>query len=77
MEAYNPHVEVVEYRVLRHVIRQTPLDGLVFITWSGGQREFVAGADRESVLARARAWIDENVSHQDKAKRPSERVPNA
>jgi hypothetical protein len=36
MEAYNPHVEVVEYRGLRLVIRQTPLDWLVFITLSGG-----------------------------------------
>jgi hypothetical protein len=61
MEAYNPQVEVVEYRGLRLVIRQTPLDWLVFIILSGGQREFVAGADRESALARATAWVDGNM----------------
>jgi hypothetical protein len=59
-ESFDPHLEMVEYRGWRFTVRQTPLDWLVFIALPGGQPIIMAGADRESAIAKAAAWVDEN-----------------
>jgi len=58
---YNPHLEVVGYQCLRLVVRQTPLDWLVYIPLPGGPPVIVSCHDRDSALALATAWVDENV----------------
>ena len=65
-DAYEPHLEVVEYRGFRLVVRQTPLDWVVFIPL-GGHRDVVFDHDRESAIALATAWIDENLPSEIKA----------
>ncbi len=58
---FDPHLEKVEYRGWHLVVRQTPLDWLVFIALPGGQPIIVAAADRESAITKATAWVDENM----------------
>ncbi len=59
-ESYDPHLEVVEYRGWKLAVRQTPIDWLVFIALPGGQPIIVGAADRESAIAKATAWVDDN-----------------
>ncbi len=59
-ESYDPSLEVIEYRGWRLVLRQTPLDWLVFLALPGGQPIIVAAVDRDSAIAKATAWVDEN-----------------
>ncbi len=57
----DPQLEVIDYRGFQLTVRQTPLEWLVFIPLPGGQPVIVAGHDRESAIALATAWVDENV----------------
>ncbi len=59
-ESYDPHMEVVEDRGWRLAVRETPLDWLVFIALPGGQPIIVAASDKDSAIAKAKAWVDEN-----------------
>ncbi len=59
-ERYDPHLEIVEYRGWRLAVRETPLDWLVFIALPGGQPIIVAASDKESAIAKATAWVNEN-----------------
>jgi hypothetical protein len=58
---FDPHLEKVDYRGWQLVVRQTPLDWLMFIARPGGQPIIVAAADRDSPIAKGSAWVDENM----------------
>ena len=60
-DSFDPHLEIVEYRGQRIAVRQTPLDWVAFIPLAGGQPVIVTGHDRESAIAMAVAWVDENI----------------
>ncbi len=60
-DSFDPQLELIDYRGFRLSVRKTPLDWLVFIALAGGQPVIVAGHDRDSAVALATAWVDENV----------------
>ncbi len=64
-DAFDPHLEVIRYRGFKFSVRQTPMDWVAIITLTGGQPVVAARHDRESAIAMATAWIDQNASSQE------------
>ncbi len=52
---------MITYRGFKVSVRHTPLDWVAIILLAGSQPVVAAGHDRESAIAMATAWIDENV----------------
>ncbi len=64
-DAFDPHLEMVYYRGFKFSVRQTPMDWVAIIALAGGQPVVAAGHDRESAIAMATAWIDQNSPSQE------------
>jgi hypothetical protein len=59
-DAFDPHLEVIDYRGFEISVQQTPMDWVAIIALPGGQPVVAAGHDRESAIAMATAWVDEH-----------------
>ena len=59
-EKYTPQLKVITCGGFRLVIRQAPTDWLIFYPLPGREPTIVVGQDRDSRVALAMAWMDDN-----------------